>query len=136
MLRKMESGQELVEFALILPLLVLILLGIFEFGIAGFTYNTVANAAREVARYGVIHPNQSEIDLYIDENLPRWTIGMHADDIEVISEVKRGAIQGTVHITMTYQHHLISGPLLEMLGGKSVLKLRTTSTMYTETTPD
>jgi hypothetical protein len=132
----MESGQELVEFALILPLLVLILLGIFEFGIAGFTYNTVANAAREVARYGVIHPNQSEIDLYIDENLPRWTIGMHADDIEVISEVKRGAIQGTVHITMTYQHHLISGPLLEMLGGKSVLKLRTTSTMYTETTPD
>jgi len=55
--RKREaSGQGLVEFALILPLLLLILLGIFEFGRVLFIYSNLFNAAREGARYGVTSP--------------------------------------------------------------------------------
>ena len=42
-----EAGQELVEFALILPLLLLLFLGIIEFGRAMLAYNTIANAARK-----------------------------------------------------------------------------------------
>ena len=52
-----EAGQELVEFALILPLLLLLFLGIIEFGRAILAYNTIANAAREGARYGIVDPN-------------------------------------------------------------------------------
>ena len=51
-----EAGQELVEFALILPLLLLLFLGIIEFGRAILAYNTIANAAREGARYGIVDP--------------------------------------------------------------------------------
>ena len=51
-----EAGQELVEFALILPLLLLLFLGIIEFGRAMLAYNTIANAAREGARYGIVDP--------------------------------------------------------------------------------
>ena len=53
-----EAGQELVEFALILPLLLLLFLGIIEFGRAILAYNTIANAAREGARYGIVDPDR------------------------------------------------------------------------------
>ncbi len=42
-----EHGQDLVEFALITPLLMLILLGIIEFSLIVFCYNSISNAARE-----------------------------------------------------------------------------------------
>ena len=49
-----ETGQDVVEFALVLPVLVLLLLGIMEFGFLVFHYNTLASAAREAARAGVV----------------------------------------------------------------------------------
>jgi Flp pilus assembly protein TadG len=42
----------MVEFALTLPVLMLIMLGILEFGRLLFTYSAVTTAAREAARYG------------------------------------------------------------------------------------
>ncbi|NKX52544.1 pilus assembly protein, partial [Arthrobacter deserti] len=45
-----ERGAVAVEFALILPILVALLLGIMEFGRAYYTQITLANAAREAAR--------------------------------------------------------------------------------------
>jgi Flp pilus assembly protein TadG len=47
----------LTEFALILPLLMLILLGIVDFGRVFYYWTSLANAAREGARYGVTHPS-------------------------------------------------------------------------------
>ncbi len=47
------------EFALILPVLLLMTVGVFEFGRAFYAYNAIANAARESARYGVINPSDS-----------------------------------------------------------------------------
>jgi Flp pilus assembly protein TadG len=56
-------GQTLVEFSLVLTLLLMVLFGIIEFGRALYAYNALANAAREGARYGIIHPtDQSGID--------------------------------------------------------------------------
>ena len=48
-------GQALVEFALVFPVLILILLGIFEVGRAVFAYNTIGNAAREGARVAAVN---------------------------------------------------------------------------------
>jgi len=50
------QGQGLVEFALILPFLLLLVLGIFEFGYVFTVYSGMFNAAREGARYGVVNP--------------------------------------------------------------------------------
>jgi hypothetical protein len=47
-------GQSLVEFALTLPILLLITLGIFDFGRALFTYSEVSNRTRNALRYGSI----------------------------------------------------------------------------------
>ncbi len=52
--RSNEKGQSLVEFALILPIMLLILFGIIQFG---FIFNgqiTVTSAAREGARLGAV----------------------------------------------------------------------------------
>lgn len=47
-------GQSAVEFALVLPLLVVILVGMMEVGRLVFIYVSVFNAARESARFGQV----------------------------------------------------------------------------------
>ena len=48
-----SRGQGLVEFALILPLLLMLLLGVVEGARLAWAYITVQEAAREAARYAV-----------------------------------------------------------------------------------
>lgn len=50
------SGAELVEFAFVIPLLVMLLLGIISFGRAWNAYETITRAAREGAREAVLTP--------------------------------------------------------------------------------
>lgn len=50
--RRDKEGQGMVEFALIFPILLLLVLGIFEFGRLIFIYSATATASREAVRYG------------------------------------------------------------------------------------
>jgi len=54
-------GQTMVEFALVLPLLILLLVGVFDFGRAIFAYNTINNSAREAAREAIVNQTVSDI---------------------------------------------------------------------------
>ena len=49
-----ERGSQLIEFALVLPLLLLLVLGILDFGLLFQRYEAVTNAAREGARVAVL----------------------------------------------------------------------------------
>src|SRR5690348_3478710 len=49
-----ENGAELTEAALVLPILLTLLLGIFWMGRAYMVYETITRAAREGARYEVL----------------------------------------------------------------------------------
>lgn len=49
-----NAGAAAVEFALVLPLLVVMLFGIFEFGRAWNVYQVITDAAREGARRAVV----------------------------------------------------------------------------------
>lgn len=51
-----ERGQSTVEMALMLPVLLLLLIGTVDVGIAVNAYVTVTNAAREATQYAVSHP--------------------------------------------------------------------------------
>lgn len=52
---KNEKGQAMVEFALVLPLLLIIIAGIIDFGLI-FNQKVLANnASREAARYVAVH---------------------------------------------------------------------------------
>jgi hypothetical protein len=52
-----QLGQDAVEFAIILPLLLLVFLGVADFSRIMFSAITISNAAREGARYGAFFPN-------------------------------------------------------------------------------
>jgi len=52
---KAQNGQVIIEFALILPILLLILGGIIEFGILLYNKQVITNASREAARAGIIY---------------------------------------------------------------------------------
>jgi len=56
-----RRGQALVEFALILPVLLVILLGTVDAGRLIFAYNAVANAAREGGRTAIINQTPAEV---------------------------------------------------------------------------
>lgn len=54
--RKSRNGAALVEFALILPLLLMIVLGCIDFGRFAYYYVAVTNAATAGAHFGAFHP--------------------------------------------------------------------------------
>lgn len=55
-------GQALVEFALVLPALILLLVGLFDAGRLVYAYNVVNNAAREAGRVAIVDQTQSHIE--------------------------------------------------------------------------
>jgi Flp pilus assembly protein TadG len=55
--RRGQSSQALIEFALISPVLLLLLFGIIDIGRAIFYYDTLSHAAREGARAAVLASN-------------------------------------------------------------------------------
>jgi len=50
-----DSGAAAVEFALILPLLLILIIGLIDFGRMGFTQVSVTSASREGARYSSLY---------------------------------------------------------------------------------
>jgi Flp pilus assembly protein TadG len=52
--RKSSQGQALVEFALVMPLLLILIISVFEFGRAWNLHQTITDAAREGARKAVV----------------------------------------------------------------------------------
>ena len=56
------QGQALVEFALVLPILLLLIFGIIDAGRLIYTYNTVSNAARNGARVAIVNQSTAGTD--------------------------------------------------------------------------
>jgi hypothetical protein len=56
---KRGRGQALVEFALVAPIFVFVIFGLIEIGRAVFYQQVLDSAARDGARYGVVHGFQS-----------------------------------------------------------------------------
>ena len=129
MLRQLrrERGQDLIEFALVLPILALLLFGIMEFGLIIFSYNTIGDAAREGARYGAVHcPSWSTTCNLADITTAakKLTIGLNQASLTIPPPVVSG---GTVRVVVQYQV-----PLITFIVGSPSITLRAVSTMQTE----
>ena len=61
-----QKGQGMVEFAIVFPLLLLLVFGIFEFGRLMFSYSAAIAASREAARYGAAIQDVGGISQYED----------------------------------------------------------------------
>jgi Flp pilus assembly protein TadG len=87
-----DRGQALVETAFVLPLLLILIVGLFDVGRAIWLSNTLATAVREGSRYGVVHGALSgsptgpgsasytppDVDTAITAQVRRYAIGVPA----------------------------------------------------------
>ena len=64
--KRRESGQSLVEFALVIPIFLLVLFGIFDFALLGYSRITLINATREGVHAAAVLGDNT---VAIDENL-------------------------------------------------------------------
>lgn len=83
-----SAGQSLVEFALVLPVFLLIVLGVIEVSRAVWQENTLAYAAREGSRYAIVHGSAGSPVAFPDSHQ------------EVIDTVVRSAL-GVPNVTVT-----------------------------------
>jgi Flp pilus assembly protein TadG len=136
--RRREKGAELVEFALVLPLLLLVMVGIFDFGFMFRNYGVIANAAREGARIGVL-AGYSSADVQ-DRSASYMTaagltagLGATTVAIEPLA-VGAGATVSVVRVTVTYPHTFsLLAPIARLFGGSfGSITLRAVSTMRVE----
>lgn len=111
-----ERGAELIEFALVLPLLLLVVLGIVDFGFLFQRFEVVTNAAREGARLAV---------------LPGYSSGSPTSDVEtrVLDYVQTGGLPTTGSnptITVTsVDIEYDPGPPAKTIEGKRVVVVYT-----------
>jgi TadE-like protein len=60
-----ERGTATLEFALVVPVLLIILLTGIDFSRALLAYTTIGNATREGVRYAALHPGASDADVLL-----------------------------------------------------------------------
>lgn len=84
-LRLDKKGQSMVEFALVMPLLVLLLMAILEFGNIFHSYLLITYSAREGARMGVVGHTDEQINERIQDicstlNTTQLTVDIEPED--------------------------------------------------------
>jgi len=84
-LRRFRRGQTLVEFALVLPILLVLMVGTIELGVVMYTQIVVTNAAWEGARAGATITDPSQGDAQIIGAVQRAAYGL--DSTRLIVEI-------------------------------------------------
>jgi len=134
---KDKNGAAAVEFALILPLLILVVFGIIEFGLLLYNQQVITNASREGARAGiVVGPNRSsgEHETRSHDTASNYclnhlvTFSDESEPLKIKPTTSGVAVSGddlTVTITYDYDFLILSnlgiGPIT--LDAKTIMKL-------------
>jgi len=104
--RAQVRGQSLIEFALVLPLLILILLGILDLGRAFSAYIVITNAARDGAYYGTMHAAEtSAIKQRVLTEANGSGITITAANVSVSTT---GAVGTPIRVTVTHDFALLT----------------------------
>jgi Flp pilus assembly protein TadG len=122
---KSERGQSLVEFAISLLIILWLLSGAVEFGLAFFQYIQLRDAAQEGALYGSINPadaagietrvrnaSSSPIDLI---NEPSVTV--------TVTTSGAGCVADSVTVTVQFDHVIFMPFATLFTGGNSTIPL-------------
>lgn len=122
---KQQQGQSLVEFALLLPMLVVILFGTVEFGRIWMTMNVLTGAAREGARVAAVTaPNAAQVQTAVNNVLTGANIT--GATITVVGPNAANSVTVTVRINYT----VLTGTIIP--GMSSTLQLTRTASMRWE----
>jgi len=116
-----EKGAELIEFALVLPLLLLVMFGIMDFGLLFQRYETVTNAAREGARIAVLPGyGQADVQARVSQYLAASGLTATPSIAYVGPQALNvgGACVTLTGVTVGYPHqYLFIGKIVGLFGG-------------------
>jgi hypothetical protein len=123
--RKNEMGQSLVEFALVVPLLLLLVIGIAEFGRAWMTRNIMTGAAREAVRMYAVKDDTAAARVRAEQILS--SAGLDSARATITDNV----FGGSVSYTIDYRFPVVIVGFIPGLNNQEVL-LSSTTTMRKE----
>lgn len=108
------KGTAMVEVALVITVFFMLLLGLFELGRSVWVYTTVAHAARQGARYAMVHGAANPAsDIQIQSAVTTHAVGLIAGDLTVttswLPDNQRGSL---VEVKVAYPLKLIISPFI------------------------
>ncbi|HEX2947182.1 MAG TPA: TadE/TadG family type IV pilus assembly protein [Clostridia bacterium] len=122
---KTQKGQSLVETALMLPVILLLLLGIIDFGLLFNNYMVVSNASREGARTAAIGSTDAQITAAAGNAAA--SLDPAKLTITITPDEATGRASGTpVTVTVKYQYSMITPVIAAVIPGPFDLKTSTT----------
>ncbi len=142
--KKGEKGQALVEFALLVPIFLILMFAIVDFGMGFYSWITVTNSAREGARLGAVHPpldvpaspcfGKVSLEECIRDRVFE-TAGLPNEDtnLDVVVEGEELPSGQSVVVQVDYRYGLMT-PLASLIGNLigSTLNLSSTADMRLE----
>jgi hypothetical protein len=143
--RKSERGQSLLELAISLIVLLMLLTGAVEFGLALFQYVTIRDAAQEGAVYASIMPTDIDGIKWRTMDAASDVVELHTEDVQVFVngvETKVGdiapnscegqisGIPNSIEVVTSFRHPITYPFVAEMIGHESMLLMgRATTTI-------
>ncbi len=123
-----ERGAAALEFALVVPILMTLVMGIIDFGVAINRDTLVNNAVREGAREASLNPDPAAVEAVVRRALD--SLPVEAVTVLVGCRTPAGAAcgsfavdaaaGGTAVVTVTYRHELVT-PLSSLVGNELTL---------------
>jgi Flp pilus assembly protein TadG len=112
-----RKGQSIVEFALLVPVLVLILIAIIEFGLLFNAYFVIQTSARDAARQLSIGASDADIQTLVVNQ----AVGLDVAQLTTTIDPAQGSrTRGSdVTVTIVYGHSVIT-PLLSIFTGQII----------------
>jgi Flp pilus assembly protein TadG len=134
-----KRGQTMVEFAFVLPVFLFLIMVIFDFGRAVYYYSAIHNAAREGARYGVIHPSNADVPNIIAK-AKQYAIGLGVSSLSVTvdnsgNEYVGGMNNPVIKVTVEYNFRPVTPYVAKLLCECGYLRLSSDAVMRTEAMP-
>ena len=132
--RRADGGQALVEFALIMPFLLLFIIGIVEFGRAWNLHQVITDAAREGARTAVVHDPAMTLDSItkvVKNAIATAGVNPNNATITVTDWDAATGVPAVVEIALPYRF-IFFGALKQWTTGQSTVTLQTRFTMRNE----
>jgi Flp pilus assembly protein TadG len=130
---KREEGAAAVEFAILLPLLMLILFGIIEFGLVLFNQEVITNASREGARYGIVigspRPSTGQIQGVVNTYLTN--AGLNSGNASISVAGAQGTSGSDLTVGVVYPYNFLVLPNFAA-GLSDILNLSATTVMKLE----
>lgn len=123
-----EKGASAVEFALVLPLLLILLFGTIEFGLLMYDKAVLTNACREGARFGIISASPrmtsaqitTVINNYCGTNLITFGAAATAPVVSVSSTGQNFGDDLTVTANYQYSFLFMDNVINALIGGTNL----------------